>query len=329
MNILIHNTGAEGLEEIFQARGQRNQAFRQMIKNGTLSKLDFEDIDPTIKKLQRHELVGMQDLIDMGLSRSTPISKTIVTLESNSGMGAAQININPSRFDDNESLITQDSVPNPIIHHTFSVAFRQEGFSYKRDIGESESMYQVLKLSESLVMNGSTAIAIQINSAVVPIYGYTTHPNRATETLTAAWTTATAAQIIGDVEDMMDEMFNTNNINAQLGTIMMYVPVAWWMSLSQDFSTSYAAPSLYRKILEKFPQIKDIKPSPGLAAPNVIMSHMRRKNIELSVSQQPTAIPHLKTVELERTKVTTYASWVPLIRPDYSNKTGIVHGSTA
>lgn len=309
---------------------ERIQNAREMIAKitnaTTVRKDDFEQILAGVKMLQELELPGIMDLKSRGLVVGASITDTIVTQEYELDLGDASQGMEYGPEGADQTRFGYVSTPNPLIWKDFQVPFRQEGFNYKSQIGGSRAMRKVMEAYENNLFNGNSNISVTVDGTARVLYGYTNHPNRATETI-SDWASATT-NTLANVRSMLDEMFNTNKITPAPGSIMMYVATNLWMPLTTDAFSAKGDRSFREQILYRHPEIADIKPSTKLTASNVVMVSMQPDHVALAEAQAPVVIPHIKTVDLAPMKWTAYACGVPIIYVDGNSKTGIVHGST-
>lgn len=296
-----------------------------LINASTLKKDDFEGMRDEIKRIQELNLVAAQDLITKGLTFDETVMHTVVTVHNELDMSDAKRSINPTQLTGDQSGFGLTSVPLPIIHKTFEIPWRQEGFNYKQSTGFGRTMRKIMESSNDLVVNGDTSIQININGANQPIYGYTSHPNAASVTITD-WAAATTS-ILSDVQKLWNAMFTTNKVPPRAGSLTMYVPTDYYSVLRNQAFANKGELTFEQQILRDYPEIEAIKPDPSLATQNVVLVAMMPEYVQLAVAQSPIIVPHVKEVSIMPQFFTGYAVWTPFIHVDANNKTGVVHGS--
>lgn len=294
--------------------------------NTTDRQEDFEQVMDRLKLIQERELMLAGDLISAGLTVDADVTSTVITVDNEADMGEARVDLNVALLDDDQTTYGQTSTPNPIIHKSYNIPFRQEGFSYKRTSGEGRSMRAVMDKTESIVTNGDTSIVVTINGAAQTLSGYTTHSDRTTRTI-SDWTTATT-DVLKDVRDMLSDLFVTNGITARPGSVNMYVANNLWIAVLREDAFAGKGGTFMEEILRQNPEIGAIKPAEKMTDDEVVLVVMEDQYVQLAVSQTPIVVPHIKTAALQPQRFTTYAIWAPIIHVDSNSKTGIVHGST-
>lgn len=335
-----HHNGAAGMEETLAhvanweqnwdreiARQAKDPAFN-LVPNATLREDDFKAIQEGFKDLQRHQLVGISDIQERGLAFSESIYKTIVQVHDVSEMEPAEIGLNPTKFDNDDTVYGTNAVPLPIIHKTFTVPYRQEGFDYKREKGSTEAMRQVLEKSDDLVFNGDSNISVVVNGALAPVYGYTTQPNRTTGSM-SDWSAATT-NVLANVSSMWESMVNTNKLGLRAKSLVLYLPYDFWTPLKDDAFSAKGDRSFEEQILKRYPSIAKIQPTESLtggASGEAVLVSLEASNVQMAVAQSPIVVPHQKTMPLQGQRFTAYAAWTPFLHEDSNSLTGIVHYS--
>jgi len=296
----------------------------QFSNAATVRKDDFERIIAALKEVQRHDLVAVADLRSRGLVENTRITDTVVGVENTSEMEAAQNSMNVAQLGMNKSVYAQTYTPNPIVHHTHGIDWRQN-FGYSVTNGNKESMRKVMERSEANVVNGDSTLVVRFNGANQVMYGYTSHPNRTTVAVDD-WAVSTT-NLLANVNSLMSAMYNTNKIKAARGTIIMYVPTNSYMVLRQQAFSNKGDMTFEQQILTSYPEIAKIEPLPDLATGNPLLVYMKPQHVSLAISQAPVTVPHLKNLEILPQLFTTYAVWTLIIHVDSNSLTGIVQGT--
>lgn len=298
--------------------------------NGKLRHEDFLVIQDKIVEVRRRALNGITDLMGAGLSFTVSIGEQLVGFENINEFQAALQEQNPSNYQSNDTVFTESYVPNPITHQSFSVPWRQQGFDYKRSLGMSESARQVAERLEETLFNGNTDVVVSYAGTNHPIYGYTTHPNRGTDTI-SDWTLTTAAGLAAIVPEVVEQvglMYSTQGGVAN-DSVILYVANDIWTNLQNDYKvestdTAGSGQTIVDRI-RKIAAIRDVKPAEKLANGNAVLVEMSARTVELAVASDIIAVPHIKTNPMQPQVMTTYAAMVHQIKSDSNNKTGIRH----
>jgi uncharacterized linocin/CFP29 family protein len=294
-----------------------------MRANATLRRLEWQLYDTAVISVARRRLVGVADLIAMGLTYNVPdaLGVTQIVWEQISTMTAAEISMSGlSQTPNDRQEFSLLSLPLPIIHKDFNINIRQLHSS--RRIGTPLDVTQA-ELSSRIVSEGIESILF-VGTLVLgtnnQIYGYTTAPHRATGSVTAPWATATGTQIVTDTLAMIAALVANN----MYGPYMMYVPSAVYTAMGADFK-AFGDKTILSRVLE-IPGISGIKQSKDLTASNIILVQMTSDVIDMVDGMQPT------TVEWETdggmiVNFKVMAIMVPRVKFDYVTQSGIAHFS--
>jgi len=297
---------------------------RKLLANadGTVRHEDFLTIRDMITRVRRRALNGITDLMDNGLSFTADIGEQLVGFENVNEFQEARQDMNPNSYQNNDTVFTEDYVPNPITHQSFEIPFRQQGFDYKRSLGMEESVRQCAERLEDTLFNGNSDIAVTFNGQAFPIYGYTTHPDRGVNTI-SDWTVeanrdAIVPEFIREIGNMWSEQGGLEN-----DSVCVYVGNDIWNVLQNDYNSSFPTQDTILQRMMKVAQCAMVKPAEKLAANQVVLVEMRRRTIELAVASDLISVPHLKVSPVAPQVMTTYAAMVQQIKVDAKGNTGI------
>lgn len=308
-------------------RADTSMAAQALITNadGTIRHEDFMVIRDKLVEVRRRKLNGIQDIMDAGLTFDESITTQIVGFENINEFKEAEQEMNPSTgsYDNNNTVYTEDFVPLPITHSTFDIPWRQQGFDYKRGSGLGESGRQVSERLENTLFNGNANIGVRFNGTVYTIFGYTTHPDRGTGTISDWTLLANNDKIVDELIDEIGEMWADQG-GVGNDTVIVYVANDLWNVLSKDYRVGFPSDSHIDRMKE-IPQVRDVKPAEKLASKNVLLVEMTDRSIEMAVATQLTAVPHDKTSPMSPQFWTTYAAMIHQIKVDSNSNTGIRH----
>lgn len=290
--------------------------------DGTVRHEDFLAIQDMIIEVRRRDLHGIADLRSAGMTISASIGDQLIGFENVNEFQAAMQEMNPASYDNNDTVFTEDYTPNPITHSSFSVPWRQQGFDYKGSLGMSEALRQVAERLEETLFNGNSSIAVSYNSTNFPIYGYTTHPNRGTDTISNWALAANSEAVITETNDAISLMFS-NQGGVANNSLMLYVANDIWQAFQNDFKANSDKSVLTR--VREISQIIDVKPAEKLATGSAVLVEMLPRSVQLGVAQDLIVVPHTKTNPMAPQYMTAYAAMVQHIKTDANNKTGIMH----
>jgi len=327
---LHHNVFAENKLQkyvVVNAEGkiiERNADKQELIHNadGTVRHEDFLVIKDMIIEVRQRKLNGITDLMDGGLTVDAAITDQLIGFENINEFQEAKQEMNPGSFDNNDTVFTEDFVPNPITHSSFGIPWRQQGFNYKSSLGMAASIREVALKNEKTLFNGNADIAVSFNSTAFTIFGYTTHPDRGTDTI-SDWTLATSSEaIITETVTAIGLMFSTQG-GVENDSIILYVANDIWENLQNDFKANSDKTIMER--LMQIAQIKAVKPAETLTSKNAVLVEMLSRTVQLGVAQDIIVVPHVKTNPMTKQWMTAYSAMVVHISSDSNSKTGIMH----
>jgi len=310
----------------------RNSKTAELVKNNlyvtnaaTLRHEDFMIIQQVITEIRRRKLNGIADLQAAGLSFPADISTQIIGTENISAFSEAEQEQNPTGFNGDDLVFGEIYVPNPITHKSFTVPWRQQGFSYKTSLGLSESVRMVAERLEETLFNGNAGIKVNFNGALQSIYGYTTLPTRGTTTI-SDWSVSTNYdKIVNEVISAVGKMFAEQG-GVEVGSVVMYFPKNFKAAMDRDYSSVKGDKTVAQRIMD-IPEIKDVKFAEKLADSNVVFVEMLARTVQLGVASDIVSVPHTKTNPMSSQAMTTYAAMVQVLKSDSEQSTGIMHAT--
>lgn len=291
--------------------------------DGTVRHEDFLVIRDMVIEVRRRQLNGIRDLREAGLTFGVGIGEQLVGFENINEFAAATQEMNPNKYDNNDTVFTEQYVPNPITHSTFDVPWRQQGFDYKRSLGMSESLRQVSERLEETLFNGNSAISVDYNGTLFPIYGYTTDPNRGTGTISDWTLEANRDKIVNELIEQISAMWSTQG-GVSNDSVVVYVANDIWNITQKDYITGQVSKTIKER-MEDVAQVKEVKPAEKLANGQVVLVEMERRSVELAIASDIIVTPHTKTNPMAPQTMTTYAAMVHKIKSDSNGATGVRH----
>jgi len=293
--------------------------------NSTLRRDEWIEFDNAIITEGRARLRGVQDLINAGLTKriKNGLAKTLLSWQKVSDMTDAIVSMTGVvRSDNARPDWLSDYLPLPITHKDFDIDLRQLEASRLGGEGLDTTSAGVAgrkcaEKSEDMLFNGYPN-----KFGGYAIYGYTNAPNRNTTGFGAAgaWTGAkTGAEALADVQTMI----GIANADFFYGPFVLYVDAAADLWLTNDFKAN-GQNSIRTRILD-LPQIQDIRVSDKLTA-ELVLVQLSRDVVEWVIGE------NLQTVQWDlsggfEVAFKSFQIAVPLIRSDYSDRSGIVHMS--
>lgn len=291
----------------------------------TLRRDEWKVFDDALVDVARERLVAVADVVGRGLvgTVSGAMGKTVLAYENVSDMNPAQISMDGASKTENDRVdFGSASLPLPITHKDFWINLRTLVSSRNR--GESLDTTQVrvagrkcADAQEDLLVNGSTK-----KFQALPIYGYTSHPNRNTGSFgtNGHWGQAakTGDDMLADVLSMLTLMDN----DKMTGPFMVYTPKNAKQNLEKDFKANSS--QTIRQRLLSVDGIAGIGTLSTLASGNLLMVQMTEDTVKMIQGET------LQTIQWDtqggmHVNFKAFMIQVPLVRADQDGNCGIAH----
>jgi len=299
-----------------------------LVVNSLLRKDEWEELDRQIEEAVRHDLRGVNDLIGAGLTNSVGLGTLISQWQTGSRMTKATVNMTGQTTGERDRLeFDIAGVPVPVTHKEFSIGRRQ--LEASRKLGNQldlthvqEATYSVAWTLEDMLFGGDNLV---FNGAA--IYGYTTHPNRLTDTATnygggvITGSGGDPANIVGAIAGAIQAL----NAEKFYGPFTLYLPTEQYNAISMDFYTDGTVDTPMQRIM-RFPQLGSVReiPEETLTAGTAVLVAMRRTVVDWTQAMGVSAMEWSSEDNMSQTfKVMSVA--VPRIKSNSNSKTGIVH----
>jgi hypothetical protein len=307
------------------ANAVKDEIYTNVNNATTLRHEDFLVIQEKVTEVRRRKLNGITDLMEAGLSFPVSLGDQIVGTENINEFTDAEQEQNPNSYDNDDTVYGEIFVPNPITHKTFNVPWRQQGFAYKQSLGLSESVRMVAERLEETLFNGNANIVVNFNGSLQKIFGYTTHPDRGTATISQWDLVANNDLIVDENIANIGSMF-ANQGGVEMDSIIIYYPKNFKSALDRDYVSGFPSKTVRDRIMD-IPEVKDVKFAEKLADDNVVYVEMLERTVQLAVASDIVSVPHVKTNPMQAQSLTTYAAMVQIIKADSAGNTGILHAS--
>lgn len=243
---------------------------------------DWRLIDTAITTEVGMRLQGVADLVARGLTRplTNAMGKTVFQYWTSGDLDPAIVSMDGmSRAENDRIDMTSANVPIPITHKDFFFNLRQ--LSVSRGAG-GESLdtthvrtagRKVAEMVEYMLFQGGKIFG------GLPIYGYTTHPNRNTGAFGTGGNWAQAAktgeQVLTDVFTMMQALIN----DRFYGPYFVYTGPDAQLKLNADFKSATSGTT--RSRLVEIEQIAGIRTVDQMPSGAVVMVQMTSDVVEL------------------------------------------------
>ena len=275
----------------------------------------------------QERLTAVADLIGAGLTKTITngLAKTVLEYDKVGDMDPAIVSLDGVTRSENDRLLYErHGLPLPITHKDFYLNLRALLASrtgtepldttYVRVAGR-----KCAEMSEEMLLNGSKQFG------GLPIYGYTTHPDRNTVAFGTGGNWAQVAKTGQQILDDVTSMIALADGDGFHGPYWLYVGgIAASLKLAQDFK-SESDKTIRQRLLE-LEQISAIKTVDMLADNNVLLVQATSDVVQWVIGEP------LQTVQWDvhggfQINFKAFQIGVPLIRSDVDEGSGIVHMS--
>lgn len=296
---------------------------RGLTVNSALRKYEWEELDAAIVAAAVAPLNMTQRMINAGLVRQlgglgtlvaqyNKVSETSGANTSISGTGSGQ-----------KDLVDYDiaGVPVPVIFKEFEINARYLESSRLLgngvDVTNAQAAARVVgEKIEDMLINGDTNI--NLNGST--IYGITNHPNRNTGSATGDW--GTISHIVSTVAAMTSAAKGDN----YRGPYGLFVADTQYDQAAQSFYTDGSGQSALDRIL-RLPNISFVDSSAWLDDGEAVLVNLSRDVVELAYVPQyfPAANLEWMSGDGMSNMFKVMAVFAPIVKSDYSGRSGIVH----
>jgi uncharacterized linocin/CFP29 family protein len=291
--------------------------------NDTLTYDSWKKIDTAVLKEYQIRLVGIADLQSKGLTFQTDgLSQTVLQYQDESDITDAELNMDGViKTDRDRPEYDTNFLPLPIISKDFSFSAREIAASKKGGNGLDVRMAEkatrkVAELAEQILFQGASAYTFGQGT----IRGYEDHPFRNTGSVTAAWSSASGANILIDAIAMKQAAID----DRKYGPFTLYVSTEAEANLDQNFTTNY--PTTIRERLLQIDNITDIKVIDKMTAGGILLISMQSDVVRL-VQGMPINVLEWSTDGGLMIHFKVWTIIVPQIFADQSDRSGIIHYS--
>lgn len=323
-----------GARPLVNGKGQfiLNNGFPQVVTprglhvNSLLRKDEWEELDAAVVQAAQQRLVGVQDLIEAGLVKQLGGIGTLASQWNEaSAMTAADINLTGSGGSGDRVDFNLSGVPVPVIFKDYSIDTRSLAAS--RRLGDGLDVSNAFAASrvvaeglENMLFNGASGVKLNGDT----VYGYTTHPNRNTDTAAnyggGDWGTIT------NIMPTILGMISAANADGYYGPFGVYAYLTQYNQALATYTDGSGQTAVDRML--RLPQINFVKPSDWLDAGEVVLVQMTPDVVDVAIAQEITNLEWMSGDGLlGHFKVMSVA--VPRIKADYSGNSGIVHATSA
>lgn len=292
----------------------------------TLKRDEWKVYDNAVLEESKIRLVGVKDLIAGGLVVNVPnaLGKLVFGYEKMTDMDEAEVSLDGLARSANDTLeFDLNQLPLPITHKDFFINLRKLAAS--RNGTEAIDTTNV-RVATRIVAQAQEKMLFQGGRSFgkLPIYGYTTEPNRNTDTFDGGknWEddTKTGPSFLKDVQSMI----SMANSDRHYGPFQIYVPTGAGVLLDGDYNAASANNASIRQRLLQIEGLSGIKVADQLPTGNVVMVQQSNDVAEWIQGEQIQAVQWDEAGGF-KINFKVFAIGVPLIRSDIAGRSGISH----
>jgi len=315
--------GMQFLAAFKAGKGITTSALRTL---DTLQRDEWKYFDSELVAEAQLRLRGVADLYAAGLVKRIPngLGKTVLEYENMGSMDPAIVSLDGVTRSENDRVeFGFGNLPLPITHKDFYLNLRH--LQASRDRGEALDTVHVRAAGRAVAETAEEILFLGSKTfAGLPLYGYTTHPNRNTASFgtNGSWsqTAKTGDNIIEDINTMITALEN----DRMYGPYIIYIGSGMSLKMSADFKA--ASDRTIRERILTMSQIQDVRVADKMPANTVVMVQMTSDVVQW-VEGEP-----LQTVQWDvhggfQINFKAFQIGVPFIRADVNGRSGIVHMS--
>lgn len=306
-----------------EGRALTSKALRTL---DTLRHEEWKYFDDAVIEEAVIRLTGVADLQNRGLVKPVPnaLGKLIYAYEKMTDFDPAAISLDGLGATPNDRVeFEMGQSPLPIIHKDWFLNLRVLAAS--REKGEALDTTNarlgarvVAELAEKVLFQGGPTFG------GLPIYGYTTFPDRITDTFDGGkdWDNATklGPSYLADVMNGLTQLVAAR----MYGPYVVYIPTAAGVNIENDFNPGTSDTRTIRQRLMQVQQISDIRVADQMPAQQVVFVQMTPDNV---VWVQGENLQNVQWDEGGGFKI-NFKTWMigaPLIRSTQAKRSGIFH----
>lgn len=285
--------------------------------------------DDMIIRAVTEELRAVADVRMAGLEFNLPngMGHTVLQYQTQGDITPATVSMDPIRRSEADRPTTDIGLlPLPIIHKDFDFSAREIMVSKQGNMPLDTSTAELAArkvAEEAEKMLIGTVDPYSYGNGT--IYGYLTHPNRATKFDLTVPTGANGTTVVNEVLALRQLLIN----DFHKGPYILYVNMQWAAFLDNDFSTAKGDMTLRQRILA-IEGIRDVRTLDFLPTTNyhMVLVEMKSSNVRMVVGMEPTLMQwESQGGLLKHFKVA--AMLIGQIRPDTDGNLGVAHGRSA
>jgi len=296
-----------------------------------LQRDEWKALDEAIVEVARQRLVGIQDLIDMGLTHNLGNAMGTTVLEWHDVSDAFEADLTMdgiTRSKGDRPVFQHNYLPIPIIHVDYEINARV--LSTSRNMGNAldttsaeRAARKVSDKLEDMLFTDTTYGFGELDSrSRNKIYSYLNFPDRNQVAIGTHWddlVTTIGATIVAQVQAMKQASLD----DYHYGPWRLYIPSNYETIIDGDYDTTTPGTTIRERIM-KINGITSIKVIDRMPVDNVLLVEMNKETVRLV---RGLGVQNIQWSEeggmLFKYKVLTIQ--VPQIRSDQNGRCGIIH----
>jgi len=301
---------------------------RGLVVNSQLRRDEWQRLDAAVQQSALIRLNAVADLKGAGLTEPIGSFGTLTTQwNQQSELTQADVSMTGQSVGERDRLENKIAGrPVPVIFKDFIIPKRQLDSSrlLGNPIDTTHAIAATRVVSEKLeemLVNGESTTVFDGNT----IYGYTTEPNRNTDTATnyggGDWGT------IGNIVPTISGMIGAAEADRYYGPYVVYASTTQYNQAATSFFTDGSGESALNRVL-RIPSITNMKPNDSLADGAVVLVTMQKDVVDWAEHMDISVVEWMSGDGMVGFyKVMAVAT--PRVKSDYGSRSGIVHATGA
>lgn len=268
-------------------RVDKDRMYNMLVANDLLREEAATEIEETLVRVARRDLVGVADLRNFGLDTPTEdgVGTTTWEFENVGAMDDITETMSILAIGDRDQADYElHSVPVPVFPKPFQLDRRQTAADDDiSQVNVEEATRRVIDRMENVLTNGGS---VTVGGNGIP--GYTTLSARDTVALSTVWTTLQSnGNLDNAVEDVLTMKGNLKD-SGYGGPYVLYVPSNYDTVIDDDYKAESGR--TLRDRITDIDGIEEVKVLPALADDNVLLVQMTASVVEMPVGQEITPV---------------------------------------
>jgi hypothetical protein len=330
--VIAYNTGRRNKDRQWTYKEKRLAT--GVVTNATLRKEEWVELELQLLESARERLIGVEDLQSAGLVHPVGGLGVLVSeWETGSEITDAAVTMDgETQTEEDRQEFGLEGTPIPVISKRFRIgervlmASRMRGAALDLTTG-NEAARAVARASEQLLFYGTSIGVTRSRDRVYQVYGYTTHPDKATFSITDWALVGTSGEtILSEILQMIQVMEIDHR---HFGPFTLYIPAEFSHKFAEDFKDN-SDKSLRSRVLED-PRISEIRIADALhgtdaGGPDVVLAELSRGSVDMAVGSD------LATTQWASGSGWTnyfqvFTAFAPRIKADFDGRVGILHAT--